>query len=103
MAANVEWRVESAVWDTATGGITTVHWRASVVDGEVSADAYGSLGFTPDPEAVGFIPLAELTPADVLAWVKAREEVAGLEEDLLRQVEKKKNPTQESGLPWVVV
>lgn len=102
MTANITWSIESVVWDTATGGITTAHWRVIAIDGEFSADAYGSVGFSPDPSSKKFIALENVTPEKVIAWVKSQEELSGIEESLLSQIEKKKNPVQQSGLPWTM-
>jgi len=37
------------------GGVIVAHWRATAVDGDFSASNYGTVGFTPDPSASGFI------------------------------------------------
>lgn len=98
--ASISWRIESLVWDTATGGVTTAHWRVLAEDDGHTADAYGSIGFSPDPESANFIALDDLSEETVLEWVQAHDELAGLEDDLLRQIAKKKNPVSETGLPW---
>lgn len=83
------------------GGVTVAHWNVTAVDGDYSASAYGTVGFTPDASAPGFVPYADLTEAEVLAWVWA----SGVDKDaaeasLAQQIEAQKNPVTLNGLPW---
>jgi hypothetical protein len=87
--------------NAANGGVTTAHWNVSAVDGDYSASAYGTAGFTPDASAPDFVPYANLTEAEVLAWVWA----SGVDKDaaeasLAQQIEAQKNPVTLNGLPW---
>jgi len=98
----VTWSISTLEHNTGDGGVTVAHWRVSATDGDYSAGAYGTAGFTPDPEAPGFIPYDDLTEADVLAWLFAQE---GFDKDekeanLAKQIEDKKAPKTKSGLPW---
>ena len=83
-----------------TGGVVVAHWRATAVDGDFSASNYGTVGFTPDPSASGFIAYDSLTEADVIGWVQAEVDKDGIEASLAAQVEADKNPTQAAGVPW---
>jgi hypothetical protein len=87
--------------NAANGGVTTAHWNVSAVDGDYSASAYGTAGFTPDASAPDFVPYANLTEAEVLAWVWA----SGVDKDaaeasLAQQIAAQKNPVTLNGLPW---
>jgi hypothetical protein len=81
-------------------GIVVAHWRVSAEDGNYTASAYGTAGFTPNPDAAGFVPYADLTEADVLAWVWASVDKDEMEANLAKQIEDQKAPATQSGLPW---
>ena len=83
-----------------TGGVVVAHWRATAVDGDFSASNYGTVGFTPDASAAGFIAFDSLTEADVLGWVQAEIDKDAIEASLAAQIEAQKNPTQATGVPW---
>jgi hypothetical protein len=98
----VTWSISTLEHNTGDGGVTVAHWRVSATDGDYSAGAYGTAGFTPDPEAPDFIPYDDLTEADVLAWLFAQE---GFDKDekeaqLLSQIDAQKNPVSVTGTPW---
>ncbi len=98
----VTWSISTLEHNTADGGVTVAHWRVSATDGEYTAGAYGTAGFTPDPESPDFIPYDDLTEADVLAWLFAQE---GFDRDekeaqLLSQIDAQKNPVSVTGTPW---
>ena len=84
----------------ASGGVIVAHWRVEAVDGEHSASAYGSAGFTPNPSSPDFVPYPNLTEAEVLAWVWGSVDKAETEASLAQQIEAKKNPVTLNGLPW---
>jgi len=94
------WSIAQLDRNAADGGVTVAHWRVEAVDGDYSASAYGSAGFTPDASAAGFVPYASLTEADVLAWVWGSVDKAEIETSLAQQIEAKKNPVTLNGLPW---
>lgn len=81
-------------------GIVTCHWRVTAVDGDYTASAYGTCGFSPDASAPDFVPYADLTEADVLAWVWDSVDKDAIEASLTAKIDEQKNPTTESGLPW---
>ena len=101
MATNYNWTIAQLERQTDTGGVVTAHWRVSAQDGEYTASAYGTAGFTPDPTAPDFIPFANLTEADVLAWVWGSVDKDGMEANLASQIEDQKAPKTETGLPWL--
>jgi hypothetical protein len=83
-----------------TDGVIVAHWRATAVDGDFSASNYGTVGFTPDASAAGFIAFDSLTEADVLGWVQAEVDKDAIEASLAANIEAQKNPTQATGVPW---
>jgi len=94
------WTIATCEHDIATGGITVAHWRCSAADGEYTASAYGTVGFTPDTSAPGFKPYTSVTEADVLGWVWAEIDKTAMEEQLAAKIEAAKSPVSASGTPW---
>ena len=94
---NITYTIDNLDRQTSDGLVTTAHWRVSAVDGEHTAGAYGSVGFTRGDD---FTPFEELTEEQVLGWVKSQLEVAEIEASLASQIEKQKNPVTAHGLPW---
>lgn len=100
MTATITWKISQLDRNAADGGVTTAHWTVTAVDGDYSASAYSTAGFTPDPEAPGFVPYEELTEEDVLVWVWDSVDKDAAEESLLKQIDAQKNPVVVSGTPW---
>lgn len=96
----ITWSIGQMDRNVANGGVTVAHWRVGAVDGEHSASAYGTAGFTPDATATDFVPYDQLTEADVLAWVWGSVDKTEMEASLAAQIEAKKNPVTLNGLPW---
>ena len=94
------WTISTLERELSDGGVVVAHWRATAVDGDFSASNYGTVGFTPDPSASGFIAYDSLTEADVIGWVKAEVDQDAIESSLAAQIEADKNPTQAAGVPW---
>ena len=100
MATTYNWTIAQLEHNVADGGVIVAHWRVSAEDGEYTASAYGTAGFTPDPTAAGFVPYADLTEADVLAWVWGSVDKDATEANLAAQIDAQKNPTSATGTPW---
>jgi hypothetical protein len=100
MTAVITWRINQLDRNAADGGVTVAHWTMTAVDGEHSASAYSTAGFTPDATAAGFKPYASLTEADVLAWVWGSVDKDAAEASLLQQIEAQKAPVTLTGTPW---
>ena len=110
------WNIVALDSDIATGAINTAHWEASdyeVVDGRTHRGRrYGSIGFTADVDAEGFIPWADVTKENAMAWTKAAldavedeseiEKVAAIESQIANDIAKSKVPVITSENPWVV-
>ena len=96
------WTIAMCEHEVATGGITVAHWRCSAVDGDYTASAYGSCGFTPDATSPDFTPYDQVVEAEVLAWVWVS---GGVDKDeteanLATQIDAQKNPVTAAGTPW---
>jgi len=100
MATTYNWTIAQLERQTNTGGVIVAHWRVTAQDGEYTASAYGTAGFTPDPDAPGFIPYDQLTEADVLAWVWGSVDKDAVEANLAQQIEDQKAPKTKIGVPW---
>jgi len=98
------WTIETLEHNVADGGVIVAHWRctAEEVVGEetYSASAYGTVGFTPDASADGFIAFDALTEADVLGWVYAEVDQAATEAALDANIAEQKTPATTDGVPW---
>jgi hypothetical protein len=94
------WTIAQLERNTADGGVTVAHWRVSEVDGDYSASSYGTVGFTPDASADGFIAYGVLVEDTVLRWVWEQLDKDAIEESLTANIELQKNPTTADGVPW---
>ena len=98
------WTIANLERNVADGGVTVAHWRVTeeetVGDVTYTASAYGTVGFTPDPDASDFVAYDSLTEATVLGWVHAEVNQAATEAALTAKIEADKNPVTGSGMPW---
>lgn len=88
--------------DTADGFVNTVHWTASVVDGDFTASTYSTASFTKE-DGMNLIPYEQLTEAQVIEWVKASlgaEGVAAIDTALANNIADQKAPKVAAGVPW---
>ena len=83
--------------EASTGIITTVHWSASKTSGEHTASSYGSVGLTAGDTV---IPFADVTEADVLAWLGAALDLTAMEASLDTQLAALAAPAVLNGMPW---
>lgn len=94
----VTWTISNLNRRTSDGFVTTAHWTATAVDGEVSASIYSTCGWT---EGTPTVPYDSLTPEAVLAWVWASGvDKAATEAALAANIAAQKNPVSATGLPW---
>ena len=104
MAATFNWSIANTERYLDTGGIFVVHWRVTaeetVGDDTFTASAYGTVGFTPDPDADDFVAYDSLTEATVLGWVQAKVDQDATEAALTANIEAQKNPVSADGMPW---
>ena len=94
------WTIANLERNVADGGVTVAHWRVTEVDGDYSASAYGTVGFTPDADADDFVAYDSLTEATVLGWVHAEVDQDATEAALTANIEAQKNPVSADGMPW---
>lgn len=93
----ITWSIDNLERQASDGLVITAHWRVSAVDGDHTAGAYGSVGFTRGED---FTPFEELTQEQVIGWVKSQLEVEQIEAALAQIIAEQKNPTKVSGTPW---
>ena len=98
------WTIANLERNVADGGVTVAHWRVTeeetVGEDTFTASAYGTCGFTPDPDADDFVAYDSLTEANVLAWVHAEVDQSATEAALTANIEAQKNPVSADGMPW---
>jgi hypothetical protein len=97
------WTIATCEHDVATGGITVAHWRCNATDGDFAASAYGTCGFTPDATSPDFKAYADVTEAEVLAWVHESVDKDVTEASLADKIAADQNPTSASGNPWTAL
>ena len=102
------WTISTLERNTADGGVTVAHWRVSeeetVGTGDdavtYSASSYGTVGFTPDASAEGFVAYDSLDEATVLGWVQAELDKDAIEASLTANIAEQKAPVTATGTPW---
>ena len=98
------WTIANLERDIATGGVQVAHWRVTesetVGDDTFTASSYGTVGFTPDADADGFVAYDSLTEATVLSWVHESVDQDATEAALTANIEAQKNPVSANGMPW---
>ena len=90
------WKIVQLDRKTADGFVTTAHWTVTATDGDFSASAYGSVGFSGDLTT----PYEDLTEEQVLGWVWEQIDKAEIESNLAAQINAQKNPVSVTGVPW---
>ena len=98
------WTISNLERNVADGGVTVAHWRVTeeetVGDVTYTASSYGTVGFTPDPDASDFVAYDSLTEATVVGWVQAEVNQTEVEAALTANIEAQKNPVSADGMPW---
>lgn len=94
------WTIANVERHPDTGVIVISHWRATAVEGEYTATAYGTASIPPAPEGVTLKPFEAVTEADVLKWTWFTLDKAETEANLAKQIEEQKAPKVVAGLPW---
>ena len=99
--ASVTWALANVDFDVDDGFCHTAHWTVTRVDGDYSADNYGSCALN-KPESL--TSRTDLKTADIIADVKAvlgTDQVKIIEDNLVLGISEQKTPTQGSFLPSV--
>ena len=98
------WTIANLERNVADGGVTVAHWRVTesetVGEDTFTASAYGTVGFTPDPDADGFVAYDSLTEEVVMGWVWTEVNQEETEAALTANIEGQKNPVSADGMPW---
>jgi hypothetical protein len=90
----------STLESNTDGGVIVVHWQVSKTSGDYTASSYGTLGFTPDASAEGYVAYADLTESHVIAWVKAKLDTKALKAKLDADLAEQASPSVVVGVPW---
>jgi hypothetical protein len=95
------WTIATLEHNVADGGVTVAHWRVTEVDGDYSASAYGTCGFSPDASDPSFVAYDSLTESQVLQWCWDNGvDKNATEASLAAKIEADKNPVSAVGVPW---
>ena len=81
-------------------GVVVAHWQVNKASGDFTASSYGTVSFTPDATADGFIDYINLTEADVIGWVQEKLDTESLEATLDADLAEQASPTILVGKPW---
>jgi len=100
MAITYTWTIPTTERNLSDGGITTIHWRCTGVDGDYSAASYGTTSRTYDSSSSDFIEYNDVTEANCIEWVQEDVSEAEIEAALAAKIEADKNPTSAAGTPW---
>jgi hypothetical protein len=104
--ATLEYDIQPSDMD---GAVIVAHWRCNAEEttGEgddavtYTASSYGTCGFSPDPEAPGYVPYADLTETEVLGWCWSDGvDKDATEASLQANIDLQINPVTASGVPW---
>lgn len=92
------WTISTLDRETATGFVTTAHWRATAVDGDYTASIYSTSSWASGTPEVAY---EDLTEAAVLAWVWANGvDKEATEAALAANIDAQKTPATATGTPW---
>ena len=90
----------STLESNTDGGVIVAHWQVSKTSGDYTATSYGTVGFTPDADAEGYVAYDSLTEADVIAWVQESLDTEALEASLDADLAEQASPSVTVGTPW---
>ena len=100
MTTTFTWAIANLERETADGFVYAAHYTVNAEDGIYSAGAYGSIGLErPDT----LIPFDDLTEGMVVGWVTEKlgaEKVTEVLDALQAQLDEKRAPSKQSGVPW---
>jgi len=107
----VTWTISTLERNTSDDGVIVAHWRVSDSEEVGTGDdavthhgsSYGTSGFTPDPDADGFVAFADIEEATAIQWCKdsmGEEAVTSIEESIASQIAESKAPSVVAEVPW---
>lgn len=90
----------STLESNTDGGVIVAHWQVNKASGENVATSYGTVGFTPDASAEGYVAYDSLTEDAVIAWVQEVLDTEALEATLDADLAEQASPSVTVGTPW---
>lgn len=90
----------STLESNTDGGVIVAHWQVNKASGENVATSYGSVSFTPDSSAEGYVAYDSLTEATVIGWVQEALDTEALEASLNADLAEQASPSVTVGTPW---
>ena len=99
MTTTFTWTIPTLERNT-DDGVVVAHWRCEGVDGDNTASSYGTVGFTPDPDADGYVAYADLTESIVIGWVQTQVGQSTIEDAIQAQIDELAAPSVSVGVPW---
>jgi hypothetical protein len=90
----------STLESNTDGGVIVAHWQVNKASGENVATSYGTVSFTPDSSADGYVAYDSLTEDAVIAWVQASLDTTALEASLDADLAEQASPSVVVGTPW---
>lgn len=110
MSISYTWKVTGLkvkdVTDSKPNAVVQTYWQKTGTDENGNEGIFaGATPFTVDPEdnSGPFIPFAQLTEADVIAWIQTvvvNEYEAHVNDQIQKQIDEKANPITDAALPW---
>ena len=107
----VTWTVVQLERNASDDGVIVAHWRVSDSEEVGTGDdavthygsSYGTSGFTPDPDADGFVAFADIEEATAIQWCKdsmGEEAVTSIEQSIANQIAESKAASVVAEVPW---
>lgn len=90
----------STLESNTDGGVIVAHWQVNKASGENVATSYGTVSFTPDTSADGYVAYDSLTEATVVQWVQDALDTESLEASLDADLAEQASPSITVGTPW---
>ncbi len=90
----------STLESNTDGGVIVAHWQVNKASGENVASSYGTVSFTPDSSAEGYVAYDSLTEEAVIGWVQGAIDTEALEASLDADLAEQASPTTIVGTPW---
>ena len=99
----ITWTIDALKTKSTDNGnadvVCEAHWRATIVDGELSDSVYGSVAIP--FEGGKFTPYDKLTQEQVLGWIEGLIEKDEIEANLYRRIDELKHPKiEQKPIPW---
>ena len=90
----------STLESNTDGGVIVAHWQVNKASGENVATSYGTVSFTPDSSAEGYVAYDSLTEDTVIGWVQEAIDTEALEASLDADLAEQASPSVTIGTPW---